>query len=132
MSVAISLILRFWPYIVGAVAALALGLFAQHIKAELDSIPKLKADRDQYHAAYDGEHKAFVASEAQRRADQHNATAAIDASQTECGARITEARRSSTAIRTITHACPTFDASRCPVRGLLDAGGLRDALGASR
>lgn len=126
------LFLRYWPYLAGAAAALALALVALHIKAELDSIPKLKADRDAFHSAYDGEHKAFVDSEAARRADQHNAVAAIDASQTECEARITEARRSSSAIRTLTHACPTFDASHCPVRGLLDAGGLRDALGASR
>lgn len=125
-----ALILKLWPYLAGALAAVALILVALHIKGELDSIPGLKADAANWKSAYQSEQKAFQGSEDQRKRDQIQAVSAVNASNADCDARISEARRSSSAIRSIVNVCPKLDQQNCPVRSVIDPGGLRNALGA--
>lgn len=126
-----ALVWKLSPWIGGAVGALAVILLVFHIKAELDSIPKLKADLAQWKIAYASEKTAFDQSEALRESDRRSAIASINGAQAACDQRVSEARRSANAIRNITHECPVIQ-NGAIVPGLFDAGSLSDAIGAKR
>lgn len=73
-------------------------------------------------AAFDGEHQG-------RLADQHTAQASANAGDAQCSARVAEARRSASAITELLNKEPAHDPqTSCPMRSLMDAGQLRDAL----
>ena len=122
-------LLRLAPWITGALAALFLAGWALHIKAELDGIPKLRADLKTAQDQVTAEKTALQASETAREGDQKAAATSLAAEQQACLQRLSEARRSASAIRTLTHAPVTTDASGCPARALLTDGVLSDALG---
>ena len=63
-----------------------------------------------------------------RRIEQEQAQAALDAAVEQCDARVEEARRSSGAIRTIVERETVYDESMCPVRRLVGNDSLRDVL----
>lgn len=74
--------------------------------------------------------RADVAVSEQRRATEYgNAAAALSAAQAACAARVAQAHRSADAIRTLVET-PRGDDPKtgCPVRALLRAGELRDAI----
>lgn len=67
-------------------------------------------------------------SEGLRRKEARQAIAAVNAQAGACESRIATARRSAAAISTLTRKEPSRDPQGCPVRQLLDARQLRDAL----
>lgn len=85
---------------------------------------------NEWKAAATGWQSAFNLSEARRAAEQSTAAAAVDALDIQCAARVAEARRSTAAIQTLVTKAPTYDPNNCPVRALLDPGGLLDAVSA--
>lgn len=71
---------------------------------------------------------SFREAEKLRAQERGEAVAAVDEEAKACDGRVAEARRSSSAIRAITRKEPTRDEADCPVRELVPAGSLRDAL----
>lgn len=71
---------------------------------------------------------AFTRSEAARKAEQKNAVAAINEAAGACDARVDDARRSARTIREIVTREVPRDPQGCPVRSLVPAGDVRDAL----
>lgn len=109
---------RFTPWI-GANARI------HHFKGERDQARKSLAEWRAYGHA---EKAAFDESERLRGAERKTAEAALQQAQTECAARVARARKSALAIKGIITREPRYDANRCPVRELVSAGELRDAL----
>jgi hypothetical protein len=67
--------------------------------------------------------------QARRAKESDQATAAQTKADQACDARVAAARRSATAIAKLMEPTDEKDAAGCPVRRLLDADSLRDALG---
>lgn len=67
-------------------------------------------------------------SEGLRKLEAAQAIAAVSAQASSCDARIATARRSAAALSVLINKEPTRDPNGCPVRQLLDARQLRDAL----
>lgn len=71
----------------------------------------------------------LTASEQLRTAEYASATKALSASELACAARVAEAHRSATAIHTLMEKpYGTDPKSGCPIRALLGAGELRNAV----
>lgn len=71
---------------------------------------------------------SFNASETLRKQETTDAIEAVASEIERCAARVTEARQSARVIERIVTKEPTYDQNRCPVRELVDAGQLRQAL----
>ncbi len=75
-----------------------------------------------------GWERSFRAAEGLRVQERTRAENAVSADADACDARVAEARRSSTAIRTIVRTEPARDQNNCPVREPIPNQRLRDAL----
>lgn len=109
---------RFTP-IIGANARIA------HFKHERDGWYRNAKAWEAYGRA---EQAAFRESERLRGVEQRRAVTALDEASKACSARVARARASAAAIRTIVTKEVPHDAQGCPVRELVDAGELRNAL----
>lgn len=96
---------------------------------------RLEGERDQastratqWETSSHGWEASFRASDALRAGETARANAGINADQTACEARVAEARRSATSIRTIVRTEPARDQNNCPVRQPIPNQRLRDAL----
>ena len=97
---------------------------------------KIAADRDAWRTTaktYLGAAKAwersFRESETLRVREHGKAVAVSAEAARACDARVAVARRSAAAIQSIVTKEVRYDESRCPVRAVVGAGELRDALG---
>lgn len=97
---------------------------------------KIAADRDAWRTTaktYLGAAKAwersFRGAERFRAQERARAEQAVGDLATACDARVASARRSAAAIQSIVTREVRYDESRCPVRAVVGAGELRDALG---
>jgi hypothetical protein len=119
--------MRVYIYIAALLAVLGLlgGLYA---KGRSDGVTqwKPKAEAAQQLAA--GWEKSFRRSEAIRATEAQVARQAVDSVQLQCDARVKQARASAKVIREIVNAPVKLDADRCPIRPLIGADQLRDAL----
>ena len=103
------------------------GFGAQIVRAELEA-DTWKQSAEGWRKASRGWESSFRSAEAMRVAEQDRAVEAVDMERTACAALVAEARRSSRVIETIVTKEPTYDQDRCPVRELVDADRLREAL----
>ena len=127
-------IVPFAPWILAAVV----GAVAWHhlpVIGPGGKLARLDAERDVAVAAADawerharGWEASFRASEGQRVDDQENAAQAASNAAASCLNQIERARASARVIERIVTQEPTYDASRCPVRSLVDPDQLRDAI----
>jgi hypothetical protein len=128
-----------WGLRLALVAAImAVGALAWHrlpVIGPAAVIKKVSADRDNWHKSADdwkrtagGWESSFRSAEGRRSSEQQTAQAAADALSQQCTARVAEARRAGAAIHTITHQDPPTNAQGCPIRQLVPADSLRDAL----
>lgn len=122
---------------VGAVGlVLALALLGAYLAGASARNAKLSTDRDNWRSTartYLAAAKAWEASyrgaEGLRDQERERARSALDAAAKVCDGRVSAARRSAAAIQSIVTKEVRYDESRCPVRAVIGAGELRDALG---
>lgn len=100
-------------------------------------VERMEGQRDDWRKAAEGWQasalgwqSSFRDSEALREREGGRALVAVNEAEASCQARITEARRAGRAIAEIVHAPVANDDAGNPVRGVVDPGVLRDALGA--
>lgn len=132
----IGLLLKLAPYAIVAAMAVGAYQFAPLVGVNAQR-HRLEASRDQWKEA---EHHArdiavawqtsFLKSEKLRGEENKTAVAAVDATQAQCDLRVVEARRASQAIRKVLNVPVKLDANNCPLRTVLGADSLRDAIGA--
>lgn len=140
----IALALRLWAsplarrllagcLIILATAAVLVGIYRT---GEAAGRAKIAADRDAWRTTaktYLGAAKAWERSfrdaERLRAQERGRAERAFSDAATACDARVATARRSAAAIQSIVTREVRYDESRCPVRAVVGAGELRDALG---
>jgi len=121
----------------GAVVLVAvLALLSAYLAGAAARNAKLSDDRDAwrttargYLAASKAWEANFRGSEAARGRERERAEGAVNASAKACDVRVSAARRSAAAIQSIVTKEVRYDESRCPVRAVVGAGELRDALG---
>jgi hypothetical protein len=109
---------RFVP-IFGAVARIA--------RAE-QSAEDWRRNAQAWRAYGEGEARGFRQSEALRREEQARAVAAVSDAEARCRERLSTARASDLAIRHIVSKEPGRDPKGCPLRELVPAERLRDAI----
>lgn len=109
---------RFTP-IIGANARIA------HFKHERDA---WRVAADNWETAATGWKKAFAKSEDLRSEETDQARQAVNETALQCDARVRQARASAKVIREIVNAPIKLDADRCPIRPIVGADRLRDAL----
>lgn len=109
---------RFTP-VIGANARIA------HFKAQSAAWRKAYAGWKAYGEA---EAAAFRQSEALRARERSQAVSALNDAGKACSARVARARASAAAIHTLVAKEPPRDPQGCPLRALVDAGELRDAI----
>lgn len=120
----------------GVAVALALALAAIYLAGVSAGKAKVSGDRDTWRAtarnylasakAWEG---SFRRAESIRGDERAQAERAVSAVTQACDARIATARRSAAAIQSIVTKETRYDESHCPVRAVVGAGELRDALG---
>jgi len=71
---------------------------------------------------------SYRLSESRRASEVQTSQDAASVLLRQCAVQVAQARRSARAIETIVTTEPTYDASRCPVRQLVPADRLREAL----
>jgi hypothetical protein len=126
--------LRLAAFGVAAAAVIAVAHFTPFIGYGAQ-LHRLSQARDGWRVAADnwktasvGWEAAFRKSERLRKAEQRQAVAAVDAVQSQCDARVKQARASAKVIREIVNAPVKYDANNCPVRVTIPTDRLRDAL----
>lgn len=120
----------------GAAAALVVGVYHNlPIIGPGARIDRLEASRDDWKANADKWEKnagawraSFGKSEGLRKLEGIRSQAIVDGQQQECDARVKQARASAKVIKEIAYAPVKVDAGGCPVRGVVGADRLRDAL----
>lgn len=97
---------------------------------------KIAPDRDawrrtagQYLISAKAWERSFRAAEGLRGDERGQAERAVSEAGRACDARVASARRSAAAIHSIVTKEVRYDESRCPIRSVVGAGELRDALG---
>lgn len=105
-------------------------LFGGGAQVRIDKWKDTVAERDetirQLTATVNGWNATWAEEQENRRIEQEQAQAALDAVVEQCDARVEEARRSAGAIRTIVERETVYDESMCPVRRLVGNDSLRD------
>lgn len=117
--------------IAGAVAWTWCPLIGPHaVEArQVGQIASWKTSSDKWQAAAEGWEDSFHKGEALRGQETTAARAAVDDDAKACETRVAEARRSAQALKTLLAKETKIDpATHCPVRMLLPASGLQDAL----
>lgn len=118
------------------VLALTLAISGIYLTGVSAGRAKVAADRDawrttalSYLASAKAWEKSFRAAERLRGIEHDKAVSATGQAAKACDARVAAARRSAAAIQSIVTKEVRYDESRCPVRAVVGAGELRDALG---
>lgn len=93
-----------------------------------EDVATLTVERDKAIEVAEGWKAGFDEAEALRAEERQEAVAAVDDAARRCDARVAEARRSAAAIRDLLEEEPERDSEGCPVRELVPADRLRDAL----
>lgn len=122
------------PYAI--VAALAVGAYQTAPLIGVNAQRhRLATARDQYrteavawHKNADGWRASFDKSEGVRATETQEARRAVEADAASCTLRVADARRSAVAIRKVLDEPVKLDANRCPLRRIISADELRDAL----
>lgn len=127
-------VLKALPMAAGAAAVVAayhfmpiIGPAARIDRAEA-SRDAWKAKADAWKSAASGWELSFRRAEHLRVEEQVAAIEAQNAAQTQCAARVREARASAKIIKEIAYAPVKADAAGCPVRDVVGTDRLRDAL----
>lgn len=122
--------------VAAVLAALILAISGVYLAGVSAGKAKIAPDRDawrttagQYLASATAWERSFRGSEARRDEERDQARDAVDEAAKACDARVATARRSAAAIQSIVTKEVRYDENRCPVRGVVGAGELRDALG---
>lgn len=121
----------------GAIAlALAIAVAGAYLAGRSAQHARISEDRDAwrrtagvYLASAKAWERSFHDSEGFRDQERDQARLAIDDAGKACDARVAIARRSAAAIQSIVTKEVRYDESRCPVRAVVGAGELRNALG---
>ena len=120
----------------GALAGLALAIGVVYGAGVSAGKAKISDDRDawratagQYLASAKAWERSYRSAEKIRGKERDEAVHAADDASKACDARIATARRSAAAIQSIVTKEVRYDENRCPVRAVVGAGELRDALG---
>lgn len=121
---------------VGALAALSVAFAAVHHAGVLSGKAKVTPDRDRwretarsYLRAANAWEASFRKAEGLRVEEGKQARRSADQATRACDARVATARRSAVAIQSIVTKEVQYDASRCPVRAVVGADELRNAVG---
>lgn len=132
--VAVPGLVRLAPWLLaGAVGALAfnyapvIGVKAQLVRLSNDR-DNWRSSAEDYQRAAAGWERSFRAAEAVRAKEGRAALVAQAETAKQCDARVASARQSAIAIERIVTKEPVYDSSRCPVRSVVAADLLRDAL----
>jgi hypothetical protein len=111
-----------------AVAVLLAALGGLYLKGKADGVAKWKPRAEAAQKLAAGWEKSFRQAEALRATEAKTAREAVDAVQSQCDARVKQARASAKTIKELVYAPVKLDANNCPVRSVLDPDRLRDAL----
>jgi hypothetical protein len=111
-----------------AVAVLLAALGGLYLKGKADGVAKWKPRAEAAQKLAAGWEKSFRQAEALRADEAKTAREAVDAVQSQCDARVKQARASAKVIREIVNAPVKYDANNCPVRVTIPTDRLRDAL----
>lgn len=126
--------LRLAAFGVAAAAVIAVAHFTPFIGygAQLHRLTQARDSwrvaADNWKTASEGWEAAFKKSERLRKEEQRQAVAAVNADQMQCDARVRQARAAAKVIKEISYAPVKTDPAGCPVRGVVGADRLRDAL----
>jgi hypothetical protein len=124
----LALLLRFWwaPVIAACLAFAGVQtLRLDSAKASLHA-SRLETRAEKARAA--AWEASYRQADALRREEQGRALRAVSEADAMCEARVSKARKSSTAIQTIIQKVPTYDPNGCPVRSVIGSRELSDAL----
>ncbi len=124
----LALLLRFWwaPVIAACIALAGVQtLRLDSAKASLHA-SRLETRAEKARAA--AWQASYAQADALRREEQGRALRAVSEAGAQCDARVSAARKSANAIRTIVEKVPTYDPTGCPVRELIPSSLLNDAL----
>lgn len=128
MTLALSLLMRFF-WIVPVVAAMAFsGVYALQLKATKASLHASRLETARETARARAWEASYRQADALRREEQGRALRAVSEAGAQCDARVSAARKSANAIQTIIQKVPTYDPNGCPTRERVPVDSLRDAL----
>lgn len=122
------------PYLAAGALALALAHFMPFVGygARLerlhDRAVAWEKSADAWRSSSRAWEGAFRLSEKRRTAENQTAIGAVNSLTLQCDARVKQARASAKVVREIVNAPVKLDAGGCPVRGVVGADRLRDAL----
>lgn len=109
-------------------AALVLALVAAVVGLQTLRLAHAKADLAHARVVAEQARAVVALSEDRRKAEHADAVRGLEQAEGACQARVAEAHRAAQAIRTLVEKPHAMDPNGCPVRRLLDAGELRDAI----
>lgn len=125
----IALALRFWWAPVIALALTFAGIQANRLKSAHGDRDRWKATAGQYLKGAKAWEASYREDARLRGLERSEAIGALNASSKACDARVAVARRSSVAIQSIVTKETTYDQAHCPVRSVVGARELSDAIG---
>jgi len=109
-------------------AAILIAILAGLLKVERARAERLKVELRAMEQTAKGFKASFREAEARRATEATQARQAMSEAQASCTARIDKARKAGAAISSIINKPVKYDAAHCPVRSLVDADSLRDAI----
>jgi hypothetical protein len=112
----------------GIALAVVMAFAGWTMKIRSDEAAKWRPKLEAAQKLAKGWETSFRASEGLRAKEAATARQAVDAVQLQCDARVKQARASAKVIRGIINAPIKLDAGNCPIRPLVGADVLRDAL----
>jgi hypothetical protein len=110
-----------------AIALLVTGLRLNHAKHDLTNA---RAEITRLNTSLESLRRAVAASEGNRDTEYAEAKSALTEAETDCRARIEQARKTQRVIRSIVERPVPVNAAGCPVPDRVSAGELRSAIGA--
>jgi hypothetical protein len=121
-------LLRYWWAPVIAACIAFAGVQTLRLKASDASLHASRLETARETARARAWEASYRQADALRREEQGRALRAVSEADTMCEARVSKARKSSTAIQTIIQKVPTYDPNGCPVRSVIGSRELSDAL----
>jgi len=124
----IALLIRFWWAPVIAACLAFAGVQTLRLKANDASLHASRLETARETARARAWEASYRQADALRREEQGRALRAVSEAGAQCDARVSAARKSANAIRTIVEKVPTYDSTGCPVRSVIGPRELSDAL----
>jgi hypothetical protein len=124
----IALLLRFWWAPVIAACLAFAGVQTLRLDSAKTSLHASRLETRAEKARAAAWEASYRQADALRREEQGRALRAVSEAGAQCDARVSAARKSANAIRTIVEKVPTYDPTGCPVRELIPSSLLNDAL----